>query len=42
MKKLFLVPLLALPLVFLAWSYLHREPKTAVAQTKEVSEKERK
>jgi HlyD family secretion protein len=36
MKKLFLIPLLALPLVFLTWSYLHREPKTAVAQIKEV------
>jgi Membrane-fusion protein len=36
MKKWFLIPLLVLPLVFLTWSYLHREPKTAVAQIKEV------
>jgi RND family efflux transporter, MFP subunit len=36
MKKWFLIPLLAFPLVFLTWSYLHREPKTAVAQIKEV------
>jgi len=36
MKKWFLLPLLALPLVFLTWSYLHREPKTTVAQIKEV------
>ncbi len=36
MKKSFVILLLALPLAFLIWSYLQKEPKTAVAQIKEV------